>query len=67
MSEKITASKDKLKLARKLSALYSAAVALSSAIEEIENRTPSISVKLEGDTFSVSAGNIRFGSKFDGL
>lgn len=60
-------SKDRIKLARKLAAVYVAAVALQSALEEVEGQMPDVSVELKGSTFSVRAGNIRYGSKFDGI
>lgn len=60
-------SKDRLKLARKLAALYSAAVALQSAVEEVSGTQPTVKMTLEGGGFSVSAGSVKFGAKLGGL
>lgn len=67
MSE-IAPSRDRVKLARKLASLYTAAVALAATVEEVEGRQPDLSVELRGSTFSVRAGNVKYGSKqSDGL
>jgi len=67
MSKKVNEAKDRAKAAKKFAQLYKAAMDLAVAVEDITGEAVEIQLKLDGDSFSASAGPLKFGARSSGL
>lgn len=67
MASKANDAKDKARLNKKFARLYAAAVDVQTLATEITGQEIEVVLNLQGDTFTASAGNLKFGAKSSGL